>query len=142
MRHYTSLGQVLDQGPGGVGHITAGVQKTVHRLPINQDFQVNLSDVFTVGPYTTSVLGERGTWVRRLRETDLITISGNITLFATVKTSTVASLVGLSRAHLSIQTLIIPISRRDWRVVTSNGGAPRGILGLVQLLIQLLHGLR
>ena len=113
LRHYTLLGKFLDQGPGDEGHFTVGVQKTIHRLPINQKFKVNLAGVFTVGQYTISVLDERNAWVRRLRETHLITISGDMSLFATVKISTVASLVGLSRAHLSILTPIIPISRQD-----------------------------
>ena len=142
LRHYTSLEQFLHQGPGDEGYFTADVQKTVHRLPINQNFQVNIAGVFTVSPYTISVLDKRGTRVRSLRETTLITISDDMALFATVKTTTVANLAGLSRAHLSIRTAIIPISRRDWRVIAKNGGAHHGILGLAQPLIQLLHGLR
>ena len=142
LQHYMSLGQFLDQGPGDEGHFTAGVQETVHRLPFNQNFSVNLAGVFTVDPYTISVHDERDTWVRRLRETDLIRISGGMALFATVKTSTVASLTGRSRSHLSIRTPVLSICRRDWRFIANNGGAQRGILEVAQLLIQLLHGIR
>ena len=85
LRHYTSLGQFLDQGFGDEGHFTAGVKETVHRLPINQNFKVNLAGVFTVGSYTISVLDERGTWVRRLRKIDLITISGDMALLPQLK---------------------------------------------------------
>ena len=46
LRHRTSLGQFLDQGPRDEGHFTAGVQETVHRLPINQNFQVNLGGFY------------------------------------------------------------------------------------------------
>ena len=67
-----------------------------------------------------------------------------MTLPATIKTMTVASLAGLSLAHLSILTPIIPINGRDWLVIANNGGTERWILGLglAQLLLQMLHGLR